>query len=324
MGRQSQPETTPIVNVTPVHSYGGANVVAIHNTQDDEEELIPLVNVVVDDPDAPGDPASPEWRDLPFALLFWAHLAVMIWLGVAIAPKGFELVHLNLEEIEEEMRKNDDVTEETIGQFDKFVSDVAAYLEIYPARIALCLVVPCCVLAFVFGLLGTSTILKPCPRTIIYSCLVSTILWTVIILLSSAIATGGAFLYIMTGVSLLAVAYYVRLAWRMVPFAAVNLKVALEGIGQNCGIFIVAFLFAEIGFFWVIYWFYVLVGTFSYQNNKCQAEHPDQNFDMDSDDYSHVCDPPAPVFIFFLLSLYWTGTIVMVCPLDYAMKTNLY
>lgn len=33
---------------------------------------------------------------------------------------------------------------------------------------------------------------------------------------------------------------------------------------------------------------------------------------MSSDDYSDVCDPPVPVFLFFIFSLYWTSAIIMV------------
>jgi len=315
MGQDSTPEVTPIVNATAIQDYGGTEALVVQSgNTDGEGEIIPLVDVFVDDPNNPDSAATstPKWRDLPFAILFWVHLAVMIWLGVTVAPKGYELFDVNVfGEIEKAMQKSDDVTEEDIQHFKGFVDQAAAYLQVYPTRIGLYCALPLCFLAFVFGLVGTSAVLKPCPRTMVYSCLVSTIAWTCIVLLGSAISTGSIGLYFMTGISLVAVGYYVRLAWKMVPFAAVNLKLALEGIGRNCGIFIVAFFFAEIGFLWVVYWFYVMIGTSSYENNKCQAEHPDQNFDMDSDDYSDVCDPPLAVVIFFLLSLYWTGAIFM-------------
>mmetsp|Transcript_8267 Transcript_8267/g.18671 ORF Transcript_8267/g.18671 Transcript_8267/m.18671 type:complete len:405 (+) Transcript_8267:95-1309(+) len=316
MGQDSTPEVTPIVNATAIQDYGGTEALVVQSgNTDGEGEIIPLVDVFVDDPNNPDSAATstPKWRDLPFAILFWVHLAVMIWLGVTVAPKGYELFDVNVfGEIEKAMQKSDDVTEEDIQHFKGFVDQAAAYLQVYPTRIGLYCALPLCFLAFVFGLVGTSAVLKPCPRTMVYSCLVSTIAWTCIVLLGSAISTGSIGLYFMTGISLVAVGYYVRLAWKMVPFAAVNLKLALEGIGRNCGIFMVAFFFAEIGFLWVVYWFYVMIGTSSYENNKCQAEHPDQNFDMDSDDYSDVCDPPLAVVIFFLLSLYWTGAIFMV------------
>eukprot|EP00527_Entomoneis_sp_CCMP2396_P005832 CAMPEP_0198154448 /NCGR_PEP_ID=MMETSP1443-20131203/68592_1 /TAXON_ID=186043 /ORGANISM="Entomoneis sp., Strain CCMP2396" /LENGTH=586 /DNA_ID=CAMNT_0043821119 /DNA_START=83 /DNA_END=1843 /DNA_ORIENTATION=- len=311
MGGPSYAEATPIVNATTFRNYGGSDGVAIHNNADEADVVVvPLMNVVVDGPDSESA-IAPKWRDLPFAILFWAHLAVMIWLGVSVAPKGFEMVHVNLQELEDQVRKSDDVTEEDIHHLEDIISEAAIYMEVYPSRIAIFLVIPCCILAFVFGLIGMNAILKPCPRTMVYTCLISTVVWTVIGLLASAIASGQVFLYVLSGLSLFGVGYFVRLAWKMVPFAGINLKFALEGIGRNGGIFIVAFLFAVIGFFWVFYWFYVLIGTFMYQNNRCQESHPDENFDMSSDDYSDVCDPPVPVVLFFILSLYWTGSIVL-------------
>lgn len=53
-------------------------------------------------------------------------------------------------------------------------------------------------------------------------------------------------------------------------------------------------------------------GTSAFQNHQCMLKHPDSNFDMESDDYDDSCDPPVLVVIFFLLSLYWTNTIIMV------------
>lgn len=74
-----------------------------------------------------------------------------------------------------------------------------------------------------------------------------------------------------------------------------------------------AFLFAELGFVWVLYWLYVVVGTFAYKNHQCELEHPEANFDMSSPDYdTDICHPPGLVILGFLLSLYWTNTIIMV------------
>ncbi|KAL7569253.1 hypothetical protein ACA910_016806 [Epithemia clementina (nom. ined.)] len=251
MGRMNfSTEETPIAaaSVLP-HDYESSGLVTVVTADENEAQDIPMADVATD-VDFDDDYVAPKWQDLPFAISFWIHFGIMLWLGIFMAPKGFQYIDINIDAIEEEMRKSDDITEDDIRKFDTFLDKAAAYLAIYPVRILSLLVLPCCILAFFFGLIGTSVILKPCTRTMIYVRLIASFVWTAIILLGSAILTGGVFLYLLSVVSLLAVTYYVRVAWRMVPFAAINLKIALEGIGRNCGIFIVAFVFAELGFLW--------------------------------------------------------------------------
>jgi hypothetical protein len=98
----------------------------------------------------------------------------------------------------------------------------------------------------------------------------------------------------------------------MVPFAAVNLKVATEGVTHNCGLFIVAFLLMMLGIIWVFFWAYTAVGVAYSYAGDCQDRHPGSNFQIGSDDYDPSCDPPLVSVIFFLLSLYWTVTVTMV------------
>jgi Plasma-membrane choline transporter len=102
----------------------------------------------------------------------------------------------------------------------------------------------------------------------------------------------------------------------MVPFAAVNLKVATKGVTQNCGLFFVAFLFMKLGVTWVVFWAYTAVGVaWSYTGSCEDGLHPnstraDAMKAMQYDD--DACDPPLLSVLFFLLSLYWTVTITMV------------
>lgn len=55
------------------------------------------------------------------------------------------------------------------------------------------------------------------------------------------------------------------------------------------------------------------IGTFTLHINKCENDHPDLNFDIDSEEYSDTCEPPAYILVFFLLSLFWTSSVIMVC-----------
>jgi hypothetical protein len=250
----------------------------------------------------------PTYRDVPFALLFLAQIGIMMWLGVAVAPRGYEELSFNVTAIEDEMRKSDDVTEEDLRQFEEFAGEVVGYAQVYPARILLYLVAPCAVLAFIFAYFATALVMKPCVKPLVYSCLVGSVVWTALVMLSASIASNHLFVYLLTAAILVAVCYYVSVAWRMVPFAAVNLKGALEGISRNCGMYVVACVFAELGFCWVLYWLYVIVGVSGYQNNVCRRTHPN----VDPETLDDICGPPFAVVLLFLLSLYWTSTVLMV------------
>ena len=101
------------------------------------------------------------------------------------------------------------------------------------------------------------------------------------------------FVYLSTAAMLVVVGYFVSVAWRMVPFAAVNLKGALEGINRNCGMYVVACVFAELGFCWVIYWLYVVVGVSGYQNSERRRTHSN----VDPETLDNICGPPFVVVI---------------------------
>ena len=83
---------------------------------------------------------------------------------------------------------------------------------------------------------------------------------------------------------------------------AVNLGVSLEGVQSNCGIYILALFLAKVAFFWAFFWGYVMVGTMYYiGETMCPG--------MDDDD---DCAPQGPMFLFLLLSFYWTSQVIMV------------
>lgn len=275
----------------------------------DPDEMTPLMASVEVGP----MDSAPIYRDVPFAILFYIHLAIMLWLGIDIAPKGYDKIDINYTAIEDEMRKGDDFTDEDIAQMEEFAKEAAKFIQVYPVRILFAFVLPCALLAFFFASLVMLFMIKPCPKTWVYGCLIESFAFVFILMTMSTIASGSFFMLLTTGISMAAILYYIKIAWRMVPFAAVNLKVALEGVGRNFGVYVVAFIFAKLGVLWVLYWLYVVVGTFAYKSAQCRAQHPDETFDIASDNYSDVCDPPGAIVLLFILSLYWTTTITMVC-----------
>ena len=223
------------------------------------DEATPLVSVVVYNESEQKEAIHPVCRDLPFALLFVVHAAVILSLGIFTAPKGFDQLQFNTTSIEEEIRKEDDIIDEDFQEFKQFVTAAIEYVQIYPLRIVLYIVIPCCLLAYAFGV-STAFVIQPCPRVVVYGCLIASVAMVIIFMLMSAIASGSAFVYGLTILAIGASIYYVSMVWKTVPFAAVNLKIAVEALGRNSGMYIVAFFFAELGFVWLLFWIYVVVG----------------------------------------------------------------
>lgn len=230
------------------------------------DEATPLVSVVVHDDSSPEQEIAPVCQDMTFAVLFAIHAAAILFFGIFTAPKGFQQLEFNVTSIEDEIRKQDDVTDEDMQEVKQFLTAAIEYVQVYPARIVLYIVVPCGLLAYAFGVASTAVVIKPCPRVAVYGCLISSVVLLASLMVMSAIASGSTPFWVLTAFAVGALLYYVSMAWKMVPFAAVNLKIALEGMGRNSGMYIVAFLFAELGFVWVLFWIYVVVG-------KCLLDH---------------------------------------------------
>lgn len=301
------PLELPVAALLP--SYGTVTVTIDDEVDPEEDEdFSPLIHVL----DKDESYGAPVCRDLPFALLFYFHLGIFLWLGVDVAPRGIELISLNMTELEDQMRQSDSFTEDDVSQIEAFITLAFQFLKIYPNRIVGLMLAPSGVFAIVLSLAIIVFLYKPFPRTMVYGCLVESFIIMAVMLIWGSVASGSVFLSTVTAISLAGILYYISIAWRMVPFAAVNLKVAVEGATNNCGLFVVAFVFIKLGLLWVVYWTYVVVGLSWYKTSQCHTMHPGSNFDPDSDNYDSACDPPGLVLLLLLLSLYWTTTIAMV------------
>jgi hypothetical protein len=258
---------------------------------------------------------GPQFRDVPFALFFLLQIGVMLYAGIFVAPKGFDSACFNITAIEKEISDgNDDITDEDMKQIQDFIAAVTQYVMVYPERILCYLIIPSCIGAFIIAYIVTAAVVKPCSKLIVYSCLLGTVGWTIGTTLLLAVAVDNLAAYVFAAGVIGVVVYFVAATWKLVPFAAVNLKVALEGISRNCGMYVVACLFAELGFVWVIYWLYTVVGVSIYENDKCEASRSEDHLHTSSDQHDDQdCGPPFVVVVAFLLSLYWTSAVIMVC-----------
>lgn len=314
LGTGSNPESETIKGrAAPIPFYGALpQAVKIDdlNRRAGGDELTSLMadaDVITGD-DYNENDGAPVWRDVPFAVLFLIHFCLMLWLGIFVAPAGYKNINFDLTAVEDEIRNqsDNDISEQDIQMMEVFAEELSDYLQVYPVRIVCYLVVPCLLISFFFAHFMLSAIIKPHTKPFVYSSLVGSIVGTAVVMISMAVMSHSILVYIVTGLSLLGVFNYVQLAWKMVLFAAVNLKVSLTGISTNWGMYLISFVFAGLGFLWNIYWVYVLVGVSLEKKTDCLENNSDAGVE------NATCSPPMFVIFGLLLSLYWTSTIIMV------------
>jgi hypothetical protein len=292
-GYASYQHAKPVV----VNQYGG--------------EEAPLVGTNDD------DFAEPVYRDVFWAILFLAHLAVMIWLAVAYGSfgGGTSAANKNTTDWKQELETELD-DDEAIHQLEAFAEEVEAYVEVYPMRIFLYVVLPCALLASFISYVGTAFVIPSCPTTIVQMSLLGSIGWMIVLAILTSVSTGSWFAWLMSACLIAIVVYYVFIVWRLIPFASVNLKVSLEGISANWGMYVIAFVFSGIGFVWAFFWMYVAIGVLGHEQLEAYSEEAPTTDEEDDDDlyYESQGDQPKQGFtIFFLLvSLYWTSTVILV------------
>jgi hypothetical protein len=311
-----------------------------------------------------------DYRDWPFAVAFWLHIVIILVLGRYLAPLGYNAAEAALdlnvthwqEAILEENAKDTTTDFKNKEDWDKFVLFLAQakdYLQIYPQRILLYLVIPSTEVGLCTILLVTLWIVRPGTKWVVLASV-----WGPWVL--TVLAMMGMVYHVQTLPSLMValllvggITYFVRLVSPMIPFATVNLKVALHGISANGGTYVWAFAFSELAVTWVLYWMYTTFGVLSYEGSVCYATTTstmntttdgsvpwhrllhtamvssssssslplptsntnggwegqleiDANGDDDNDMGAGCGRTKGLTFLFFLVSLFWTSTVILV------------
>jgi hypothetical protein len=292
-------------------SYGSTQPVVVGGEYTEAEPLVGIDN---------NDFAEPVFRDVFWALLFVAHLGVMVFLAVVYGSFGTSSNHEKTTQdwkAEMEAEMDDD---EAIHQVEAFAEQVEAYVEVYPMRILTYILVPCVLLAFVFSFVGTALVIPSCPTTIVQFSLLGSVGLTIALTVLMSVSTGSWFAWLMSAGLIAIVIYYVKIVWNLIPFASVNLKISLKGVSANWGIYMIAFLFSILGFVWTIFWAYVSIGVLGHEQLESGTEDSStstsETVDDDDDDayYESQGDQAQQGFTIFLLlvSLYWTSTVILV------------
>ena len=266
-----------------LHSYG-----AIPNIQSsgDPDDSTKDSWVKANENDAGGENEdSPRYQDVPFAILFLFQLIVMLIYGM---HKG----SWDMGDID----SGDDGASSGSNAFDddRVVKDV----ETHVARAVFGLLLPCTATAFFLAHVGTAMIIPMFPETAVKTCLAvgSTVVLAILVILSNPAWYTWISMFFVVGI----MAYYVRRVWCMTPFAAANLTMGIKAVAENWGLYLISIFMMMVSFAFFVFWFYAANGIF-FQNISLDV---DAN-DPDGGDISWG------IFFLLLVSLYWTGTVLL-------------
>jgi Plasma-membrane choline transporter len=258
---------------------------------------------------------GPVFRDWPFAVLFYVHIAAMVYVGVVYSTAGYHRIanDYDFDMVKHEIEKNDDVNPQDMAQLETFVEEAYAYLHGYPQRIVLYSVLPTAVLLLVVTDMILAWCLLKCTRFWVTKTLLGSASLTVVAMVALVIAVPSVFVVILACIVIGASVYFTWSVWSIIPFLSVNLKIALEGMRSNMGTYMWALLLSDISSFFVLAWFYVLFGVSFYESLTCEDRmHPDEKVHLeglgktDPDE----CSMNGWTFVLLLLSLFWTTSVI--------------
>ncbi|KAI2510599.1 choline transporter-like protein [Fragilaria crotonensis] len=175
---------------------------------------------------------APRFRDLPFLILFLAHLAIILGLAIAYGGRTTQLyskIDYNVSHWQTLI--DDDTTSEVDWkQFEDIASTAQSWVPVYFPRIAYNIILPSALVAYVVSYIWTAVILPACPTAMVVSALLGSVAWTLLLTVTVGMASGfNLFAMLFCGLVMGCVGYYLKMVWKLIPFAAVNLNVALRG-----------------------------------------------------------------------------------------------
>jgi len=81
-----------------------------------------------------------------------------------------------------------------------------------------------------------------------------------------SLMSGSIFVTVISFLFFAATLYYIKVIWRRIPFAAINLKTALSAVKSNMGLGVIAYLIMTVAFGWTALWLAGAAGSYATAN----------------------------------------------------------
>ncbi|KAL3938651.1 MAG: hypothetical protein SGBAC_006487 [Bacillariaceae sp.] len=247
-----------------------------------------------------------ECHDLIWAVLFYGHIAVVLYAGTQLAPQGYTMMEndsFDLQKLHDLMQahfvNDDDFTAENLDQLTHFLHEFQAWWAIYTIRIAWFswgMAIVSFFINLVKNIVSSRTICFVSSSLVVFGIILGLFLMIVF-------SDKGFFGFVVAVVLIGLLAAYIRKRlWPKIQFVALNLEIALAGIGNNLGTYVWVIACAKLTLAYIAFWCYTVLGLMEYvTNTKC----PDLKWDFESKD-NDTCGATNVVLLGLCLSLYWT------------------
>jgi Plasma-membrane choline transporter len=269
-----------------------------------------------------------QFRDWPFAVVFWIHIAVILYVGITYSSAGYSRVaqDFNWTQMEQQIAESDDVSPEDLKQFESFMEDAFEWVQGYSDRILWYSKFPAAIAAMIFVDI-TLTLIRPCTATVVTTALIGSMTLVVGGALAVFIAQPSIFGFLLTCLVVGAGSFFTCTVWPLRSFVSINLKVSLEGLAHNLGTYLWAIFFSYVCVAWVVFWFYTLFGLSFLIHIRCEDRlHPEEKVHLEKDSEDD-CNINGGIFLLLVLSLYWTTNVIinyLRCTIAGVMATWLY
>lgn len=170
-----------------------------------------------------GEIQPKKCNDVFFAILFYAHLAIMFFINAVASPPAYRNYNNN-------------------GNSD--------------AMSVIFLLVGCGIVATALFIVAFRLMMKFSSRVIEASFF--TLIGSSVVMMLGGFMSGSIEIAIVGLLSSAFQLYYIKSIWHRIPFATANFTTALTAIKANLGIFIVAYFISFLGFCWVMWWFFAV------------------------------------------------------------------
>lgn len=257
-----------------------------------------------------------ECHDLIWAVLFYGHIAVVLYAGTQLAPQGFAMMEndsFDLQKLHDLMQvhfvNDDDFTAEDLDQLTHFLHEFQSWWAVYTIRIAWFssgMAVVSFFINLVKNIVPSRTICFVSSSLVVFGVILGLFL---IIVFSDK----GFFGFVVAVILIGFLAVYIRKRlWPKIQFVALNLEIALAGIGNNLGTYVWVIACAKLTLAYIAFWCYTVLGLMEYvTETKC----PDLKWDFKNKD-NDTCGATNFVLLGLFLSLYWTLSHVSVSDIE--------
>eukprot|EP00567_Pseudictyota_dubia_P001097 CAMPEP_0197466222 /NCGR_PEP_ID=MMETSP1175-20131217/64928_1 /TAXON_ID=1003142 /ORGANISM="Triceratium dubium, Strain CCMP147" /LENGTH=534 /DNA_ID=CAMNT_0043002253 /DNA_START=53 /DNA_END=1657 /DNA_ORIENTATION=+ len=261
------------------------------------------------------DDSRPTCRNPIMALLFIAHLVVIALTGAKYGTFS----------LPEELESAADYAAKAADSVVDYEEDVLNGQEEgeFWRGVALRLALPCAAFSFIVAYVVAAFVLPKCAQAAVRLCLFLSFFVTVGLAVAFSIQYPIWWVYTISGILSVLAAVYTCKVWKLVPFAVANLKVAIKGMTENGGTYIIALIFAILAFIWAIGWFYVANGVYALREvygKSSLCDDPEAaaaaGVSINGLDCEQTSDEVAKfggIMFGLLVSLYWTIAVILNC-----------